>query len=87
MNSWMVYEFHAFILAFHGISLALAVIAFSHAKNTTFLRVPFVFGWKVAVSRLDTVAFLLFSLLSLAVAIAIPHWFDQWSASRGMLHC
>jgi hypothetical protein len=83
-HTWFAYEFHAFMLTIHGFSLAFAVIAFSHTKNTTFLRVPFVFGWKVQVSRLDTIAFLLFSGLSLAAAFLIPRWFDQWSAPQGV---
>jgi hypothetical protein len=83
-GAWWSYEFHAFTLTIHGFSQALAVMAFSHTKNTTFLRIPFVFGWKVQVSRLDTIAFLLFSGLSLAAALLIPRWFDQWSAPRGV---
>jgi len=84
VNAWWTYEFHAFVLMIHGFSQAFAVMAFSHTKNTTFLRIPFVFGWKVQVSRLDTCAFVAFSLLSLAAAFLIPWWFDQWSAPRGM---
>lgn len=79
-GNWWVYEFHASSLTFHGFGMALAAAVFSHSRNTTYLRLPFAFGWRVEVSRLDTAAFLLFALLSTAASLALPYGFDQYCA-------
>lgn len=77
---WWVLPFHCTTLTIHGVGLALAAILFSHAKNTTYLRLPFLLGRKVEVSKLDTVAFLMFLTLSTAGSIATPYVFDQINA-------
>lgn len=75
--NWWVYDFHAFNLTIHGFALALGVVVFSHAKNSTYLQIPFGLGWRTEVSRLDTAAFVLFALLSTAASIATPFYFEQ----------
>lgn len=79
--NWWVYDFHFSYLMIHGFALALAVLVFSHGKNSTYLRIPFVAGWTVPVSRLDTTAFLLFALLSTAVSIGTPYYFETTFAA------
>ena len=74
-------SFHALILSIHGTGLLLAMILFSHAKNTTYLKIPFLFGRKIEVSKLDTMAFLLFWLFSSTAAIAVPLNFEQYAAA------
>jgi hypothetical protein len=76
-SGW-VYEFHVTYLAIHGCALALAILVFSHAKNSTYLRRPFVLGWTAEVSWCDTTAFLLFVVLSTAGSIATPFYFEQF---------
>jgi hypothetical protein len=78
---WWAFEFHTTYLIIHGCSVALGILLFSHAKNSTYLRLPFIRGRLVEVSRLDTAAFLLFLLISTAVSIAIPFQFEQWVAA------
>ena len=80
---WFVYEFHFVCHLFHGIGLVLAVLLFSHARNTTYQRLPLIFGWKAEVSRLDTMGFVLFLLLSTATTIGVPMWFEQFVAIPG----
>jgi hypothetical protein len=80
-DSWWVYEFHMSYLTIHGAGLVLAMIVFSHAKNSTYLRLPFCFGWKAEVARLDTTAFLLVLLLSTAASIATPFYFEEFRAA------
>ena len=81
LNYFYAYSFHAIILSIHGFGLLLAMILFSHAKNTTFLKIPFLFGRKIEVSKLDTTAFLLFWLFSTAAAIAVPLIFEHYAAA------
>lgn len=78
-----VYDFHMTYLVIHGIGLVLAVFVFSHTKNSTYLRLPFIRGKGVEVSRLDTTAFLLFLLISTALAIATPFYVEQHFALPG----
>lgn len=59
----------------HGITLAVAILLFSHARNTTLLRVPVIFGWKADVSKLDSICFTLVLLISSALVIGYPGWF------------
>lgn len=73
---WWVFEFHTTYLAIHGLGLTLSVFAFSHAKNTTYMRLPFFRGRSAEVSTLDTMFFLFFALLSSAMAIAFPFVFE-----------
>jgi hypothetical protein len=80
-TQWRVYEFHTMYLIIHGCSLSLAIFAFSHARNSTYMPLPFFRGRMVEVSRLDTTAFLLFALVSSAMAIATPFYFEQYFAS------
>ena len=82
LSSGWEYAFHTIYLVIHGFGLALGVFLFSHARNSTYLRIPFVHGRMVEVSRLDTSAFLLFGLVSTAVAIATPFLFEEYFASR-----
>ena len=80
---WFVYDFHVVCHLFHGIGLVLAVLLFSHARNTTYQRLPMIFGWKAEVSRLDTMGFVLFLLLSTATTIGVPMWFELVVAIPG----
>ncbi len=75
------YSFHSLILSIHGIGLLLAMILFSHAKNTTYLKIPFLFGRKIEVSKLDTTSFLLFWLFSTSASIAVPLIFEHYAAA------
>ncbi len=76
-GAWWVYEFHVFYLMIHGFGVAFAVYLFSHTRNSTFLRIPFVAGKTVEVSRLDTTAFLMFLLFSTAASIGTPFYVDH----------
>ncbi len=78
---WWTLEFHTCYLTIHGTGLVLAMIVFSHSKNSTYLRLPFAFGWKAEAARLDTMAFLLFALLSTAASIATPFYFEEFRAA------
>lgn len=76
-GSW-AYGFHAIYLTIHGIGMYLAVCLFSHARNSTYLRLPFVRGRLAEVSRLDTTCFLIFAAISTAAAIASPYCFEHF---------
>ena len=76
ISSWFYAEFTTTCHVFHGITLVLAIMLFSHSRNTTYLRVPFVFGWKAEVSKLDSICFVIVLLLSSGVAIGFPFWFE-----------
>ncbi len=76
---WWVYEFHATNLMIHGFSLAAALFLFSRSKNTTFLKIPFIAGRKVEVSRLDTIAYFLFVVLSTAATVATPFLYEAFA--------
>jgi hypothetical protein len=78
---FLVYELYVICHTIHGIGLVLAVFLFSHARNTTYLRLPLMFGWKAEVSRLDTIGFVLFLLISTATSIGVPVWIDHVVAS------
>jgi len=65
----------------HGFGLASAVCLFSHAKNSTYLRIPFLAGKTAEVSRLDTTAFVLFLLFSTVASIATPFYTELYYAS------
>jgi len=80
-DQFLVYGLYAICHTIHGIGLVLAVFLFSHARNTTYQRLPLMFGWKAEVSRLDTIGFVLFLLISTATSIGVPVWFDHVVAS------
>ena len=80
---WWIFEFHIMCHIFHGVGLVLAVFLFSHARNTTYQRLPLMFGWKAEVSRLDTIGFMLVLLVSTATTIGVPMWFDRAVAIPG----
>jgi hypothetical protein len=80
-GSWWVYEFHTFYLVLHGCGLVLGILVFSHAMNSTYLRIPFIRGRTAVVSGLDTAVFLLFALVSTALSIGTPFYFEQMFAS------
>jgi hypothetical protein len=77
-QNWWVENFHTSVLFTHGMGLALAAILFSHAKNTTYLRVPVVRGITAQAASLDTWAFLLFLLLSSVGALITPRILERF---------
>ncbi len=82
-RQWWIYDFHVSYLTIHGIALALAIFLFSHAKNTTCQSLPFFRGKHIQVGRLDTWAFLLFLVISSAMCIGSPFWFEEYVAKLG----
>ena len=74
---WFAYDFHAICLTIHGFAMFLAVLVFSHTRNTTFLRVPLAFGRTAEVARLDTWGFLAFALLSTGASLATPWIYER----------
>lgn len=77
---WMALQYHASFLSVHGLGLILAVLLFSHSKNTTFQRLSFFRGRQAQVSKLDTIAFLLFVVISSAMSMAMPFLYEQFVA-------
>ncbi len=81
-GQWWIYEFHVINLMVHGFAVLAAIFLFSHARNSTYQQLPFVFGRRVEVAWIDSASFLLFLLLSTAAAIAVPIVTeDAWMAS------
>lgn len=76
-GSW-AFGFHAIYLTIHGVGLVLAACIFSHAKNCTYIKLPFFKGRKAEVSKLDTICFFAFALISTAAAIASPYCFEHY---------
>lgn len=74
---WLETSLHGAVLTVHAVGLALAVLLFSHAKNTTYLRLPLLRGFTAEVSKLDTAAFLFFLIFSTAASLATPVLFEQ----------
>lgn len=72
--------FRGMILVIHGVGIVLAALLFSHARNTTFLRLPVIRKWRPEVARLDTICFLSFVAFSTSLAIATPHIFEHFVA-------
>lgn len=68
----LAYGFHISTLVIHGASLLLAVILFSHTRNTTFQRVSFLGSLRARVSKLDTACFVLVLGLNTTVAMGLP---------------
>lgn len=77
-STW--YDYHATILTIHGFALALAAYLFSHAKNTTYLRLPIFPGKTAQVSRLDTIAFLMFWLFCGVASVCVPYAVNTYFA-------
>ena len=77
MYGWFFAELMTACHVIHGVTLLIATLLFSHARNTTYLRVPVVCGWKVSVSTLDSVCFVLALLLSTGVTMGFPAWLNH----------
>lgn len=80
-GNW-AFGFHAFYLTIHGISMFLGACVFSHAKNTTFMRLPFLGKRTAEVAKLDTTFFLIFAVISTAASIASPYCFEHFLATE-----
>src|SRR5690606_3055191 len=72
LRTWWASNFHTENLICYGSAVLLAILLFSHARNTTYVQVPFWRGRKLEVSRLDSYAFGTFLLLATAVALIFP---------------
>ena len=79
-SEWFAEEFHILRASIHAGSLVLAMFVFSHPKNTTCLKIPFVLGKRVEVSRIDTISFISFAALSTIATIAIAHAYEIYVA-------
>jgi len=75
-EQWWAAEFHVFCHVFHGFAMVIAVFLFSHARNTTYLQLPVLFGWKAKVSHLDWIGFVLILFLSTTASIGVPLVFN-----------
>ena len=73
---WWAAEFHVFCHVFHSFGMVVAVFLFSHARNTTYLQLPVLFGWKAKVSHLDWIGFVFILFLSTTAAICVPLAFN-----------
>ena len=69
-------RFHGNLNAIYGITLAFSALIFSHTKNTTFLRIPFLLGKRIEVSMLDTFFFLVTWIVATVSTIAVACLFD-----------
>ncbi|APZ92493.1 hypothetical protein [Fuerstiella marisgermanici] len=74
------YGFHVVCQVIHGVGLALAMLVFSHPKNSTFLRIPVVRGKTAEVATLDTVCYVAFAIVSAIAAIYTPQLFEHFAA-------
>lgn len=79
-NRWFGYGFHMMCQTIHGVGLALAMLVFSHPKNTTFLKMPVGHGKTAEVATLDTVCYVAFAIVSAVAAIYTPHLFEHFAA-------
>ena len=77
MYGWFFAELSTACHTIHGVTLLIATLLFSHARNTTYLRVPLIPGWKVSVSSMDSVCFVLVLLLSTGMTLRFPAWFSS----------
>lgn len=73
---WFFAELLTACHTFHGVTLLIATLLFSHARNTTYLRVPLIPGRKISVSVLDSVCFAMVLLLSTGITLGFPAWFS-----------
>lgn len=74
---WFFAELLTACHVIHGVTLLIATLVFSHARNTTYLRVTLFRGRKVSVSALDSVCFLLVLFLSTGMTLSFPAWFNS----------
>lgn len=82
MQGFFSYGFHVSGLMVHGFAMAFAVFIFSHSRNTTFQKIPFLFGRAFEVARVDTAAFILFTIISAATCVGLPYLFEQYAADH-----
>ncbi len=75
-QNWWAAEFHILCHVFHGLAMLIAVFLFSHARNTTYLQLPVLFGWKAKVAHLDWIGFVLILFLSTTAVIGVPLVFN-----------
>ena len=73
---WFFAELLTACHTFHGITLLTATLLFSHARNTTYLRVPVIPGLKASVSAMDSVCFALVLVLSTGMTLGFPVWLN-----------
>ena len=73
---WWATGFHVFCHVFHGLAMLIAVFFFSHARNTTYLQLSVLFGWKAKVAHLDWIGFMMILFLSTTAAIGVPLVFN-----------
>lgn len=77
MYRWFFAELMTVCHTLHGITLLIAILLFSHARNTTYLRVPLIRGRKVSVSVMDSFCFVLVLLMSTGMTLGFPAWFNS----------
>lgn len=75
MPGWFFAELMTACHTIHGVTLLIATLLFSHSRNTTYLRVPLIRGWRVSVSAMDSFCFVLVLLLSTVITLGFPAWF------------
>lgn len=71
-NVRRAFGFYAAGMVRHGITLVLAILLFSHPRNTTLQRVTVWGDKRATVSGLDWMSFLVFMLFSSAITIGLP---------------
>jgi len=76
MYGWFFAELLTACHTIHGVTLLIATLLFSHARNTTYLRVPLIPGRTASVSAMDSVCFVLVLLLSTGMTLGFPAWFN-----------
>ena len=79
-RQWWVYELHTMSLMIHGGGLIIAAFLFSHPRNTTLMRIPFVYGRDVRIGTLDTVCFSIFVIVSAALTALTTFGFERYLA-------
>lgn len=79
-GSWWVYDVHTTNLVICGLSLVLAIMLFSHARNTMYQRLPFAFGRSASVTTLDLAFAGTFFLLTVGTAICLPWAYEIYIA-------
>lgn len=71
------------IMTIQAMGLALAAILFSHSKNSIYLRLPYIWGRRVEVARLDTIHFLICAIVSTVAAALFPFALEQYVLGPG----
>lgn len=79
-GSGIAYGFHVGTLAMHGVCLLIGVFVFSHPKNTTLLRLPWIGQRTISVSRLDTTTFLTYLVYLALLSIGTVYFIEQYIA-------